>query len=133
MADGTTRESLYTLIGGDAGLRRLVETFYDIIEEDEDAQELHLLHKRGHGLAHSRLEQFDYLSGFLGGPGRYAMRHGHTRLKEIHEHVPIGPQMRDLWLTCMARAIDKVGIGGDVKARLMFHFTRAAETSRNMD
>jgi truncated hemoglobin YjbI len=33
----------------------------------------------------------------------------------------------------MERAIDKVGIGGELKARLMIHFERAAETSRNMD
>ena len=133
MTDGTGTPSLYTLIGGDEGLRRLVETFYDVIELDEEANELHLLHRRGHGVAHSRIEQFDYLSGFLGGPSRYAMRHGHTRLKEIHEHVPIGPQMRDLWLRCMSRAIDRCGLDDDLKTRLMSHFTRAAETSRNLD
>jgi hemoglobin len=110
-----------------------VETFYDIIEQDKDARELHLLHLRGHGVSHSREEQFNYLSGFFGGPSRYVQKHGHSRLKEIHEHVPIGPDMRDLWLRCMERAIDKVGIGGELKARLMIHFERAAETSRNMD
>ena len=127
------KDSLYRLIGDEDGLRDLVETFYDIIEQDEDAHKLHLLHLRGHGVAHSREEQFNYLSGFFGGPSRYVQKHGHSRLKEIHEHIHIGPAMRDLWLKCMERAIDKVGIDGELKESLMVHFTRAAETSRNQD
>jgi hemoglobin len=129
----TRKDSLYRLIGDEDGLRDLVETFYDIIEQDEDAHELHLLHLRGHGVAHSREEQFNYLSGFFGGPSRYVQKHGHSRLKEIHEHIHIGPAMRDLWLKCMERAIDQLGIDGKMKESLMLHFTRAAETSRNQD
>jgi hemoglobin len=125
------KKSLYQLLGGDDGIRTLVETFYDIIEQDEDAHELHLLHIRGHGVAHSREEQFNYLSGFLGGPPRYVQKHGHSRLKEIHEHVPIGQEMRDLWLKCMYRAVDKVGIPQDAADILMRHLTHAADSSMN--
>lgn len=127
------RQSLYEQIGGEVELRALVETFYDIIEQDDDAKELHLLHRRGFGVAHSREEQFNYLSGFFGGPQYYVMQHGHSRLKEIHEHVPIGPGMRDLWLTCMNRAIARRGIDEQLAAVLMRHFTAAAETARNLD
>lgn len=125
--------TLYKELGEEEGVRTLVEAFYDIIEQDEDAHELHLLHLRGHGVAHSREEQFNYLSGFFGGPSRYVQKHGHSRLTEIHAHVPIGPEMRDLWLRCMERAIDQVGIDSQLKSQLMLHFTRAAATSRNMD
>ena len=31
-----------------------METFYDIVERDPDAKQLHLLHLRGHGVAYSR-------------------------------------------------------------------------------
>lgn len=129
----TGKPSLYEAIGGGDGLDRLVQAFYDIIEQDADAQELHLLHRRGHGVAHSRIEQFDYLSGFLGGPQHYVRRHGHSRLREIHEHVPIGPQMRDIWLKCMARAVAEVGIAEPTASQLMQHLTRAAEIARNQD
>ncbi|MBR2691645.1 MAG: group II truncated hemoglobin [Aquamicrobium sp.] len=125
--------SLYEAIGGDDGLDRLVQAFYDIIEQDEDAQELHLLHRRGHGVAHSRIEQFDYLSGFLGGPQHYVQRHGHSRLREIHEHVPIRPKMRDLWLKCMAKAVAEAGIAEPTASQLMQHLGRAAEVARNQD
>lgn len=125
--------TLYKELGEEAGVRTLVEAFYDVIEQDPGAHELHLLHLRGHGVAHSREEQFNYLSGFFGGPSRYVQKHGHSRLTEIHEHVPIGPAMRDLWLRCMEKAMAEVGITGDLKEQVMVHFTRAAETSRNRD
>lgn len=129
----TKKQSLYQQLGEEPGIRALVEAFYDIIEQDEDARQLHLLHLRGHGVAHSREEQFNYLSGFFGGPSRYVQKHGHSRLREIHEHVPIGPEMRDLWLKCMARAVDRVGMSDALREPLMRHFTRAAETARNLD
>ncbi|MBA3446205.1 MAG: group II truncated hemoglobin [Pseudaminobacter sp.] len=127
------KQSLYQSLGEEAGVRALVEAFYDTIEQDPDAAELHLLHLRGHGVAHSREEQFNYLSGFLGGPSYYVQKHGHSRLREIHEHVPIGAAMRDLWLKCMERAADKVGVPGDLRPALMLHLARAAESARNMD
>ncbi|MEQ1943908.1 group II truncated hemoglobin [Mesorhizobium sp. VNQ89] len=134
MSEATRRQqSAYERLGGDNGVRALVETFYDIIEQEEYAADLHLLHRRGFGVAHSREEQFNYLSGFLGGPQRYVMKHGHARLKEIHEHVPIGPEMRDLWLRCMAEAMDRLGLDGELSSLLTRHFKAAAETSRNMD
>lgn len=125
--------SLYEAIGNDDGLNRLVRAFYDIIEQAPEAQELHLLHRRGHGVAHSRIEQFDYLSGFLGGPQHYVQRHGHSRLRAIHEHVPIGPDMRDLWLKSMAKAVAVAGITEPTASLLMQHLTRAAEIARNRD
>ncbi len=127
------KQSLFHQIGGEQGVRALVETFYDIIEQEAEAAPLLRLHQQGHGIAQSRAEQFNYLCGFFGGPQYYVMKHRHARLREIHEHVPIGPDMRDLWLACMRKAIARRGIEPDLAGRLMAHFTRAAEISRNMD
>jgi hemoglobin len=49
----------------------------------------------------------------------------------MHAHIPIGLNERDLWLACMAKAIHKVGLGGQAAEQLMRHFTRAAEDCRN--
>lgn len=127
------KDSLFARLGGEAGVHALVETFYDIIEQDPAARALHELHLQGSGVAHSRAEQFNYLCGFFGGPQHYVMRHGHARLREIHQHVPIGTDMRDLWLDCMVKALDQQGIAPDLAAQMMRHFTVAAETSRNRD
>jgi len=125
--------TIFARLRGEDGVRALVREFYDIVEQDDDARPLHLLHLRGAGVAHSRDEQFNYLCGFFGGPQHYVMKHRHSRLKEIHAHVPIGPEMRDLWLKCMEAAIARRAIAPDLATLVMGYFARAAETARNMD
>lgn len=118
--------SLYDLIGGEAKLRKLIETFYDIVEFEPEGRVLHVLHLRGHGVAHSRIEQFDFLSGFFGGPRLYVQKYGHSDVRLMHEHVEISVEARDAWLNCMSIAIDRVGFSADIKARMMGPFTRVA-------
>ncbi len=113
--------------------RSLVETFYDIIEFEPEGRALHLLHLRGHGVAHSRIEQFNFLSGFLGGPRLYVEKFGHSNVREMHEHVEIDAAARDQWLNCMSMAIDRVGLPPAVKEDLMANFTRVAFMLRNKD
>lgn len=126
-ANAALREpSLYDLVGSEEGVRNLVETFYDIVEFEPEGRDLHLLHLRGHGVAHSRIEQFNFLSGFLGGPRLYAQKYGHSNVREMHEHVEINAAAKDAWLNCMSIAIDRVGLPADIKARLMAPFTRVA-------
>lgn len=118
--------SLYELVGGQEVLRNLVETFYDIVEFEPEGRALHVLHLRGHGVAHSRIEQLNFLSGFLGGPRLYAQKWGHSNVREMHEHVEINAEAKDAWLRCMVMAIERVGLPGDVQVRLMTPFTRVA-------
>ncbi|MGD9668952.1 MAG: group II truncated hemoglobin [Hyphomicrobiaceae bacterium] len=118
---------LYESIGGAAIVRRLVEAFYDIVENEPAGQELMLLHMRGHGIAHSRVEQFNFLCGFLGGPRLYEERHGHASLRQMHEHVEIDKRARDAWLACMAVAIDRAELPPDAGAEVMHHFERVTE------
>ncbi|HVJ32828.1 MAG TPA: group II truncated hemoglobin [Terriglobia bacterium] len=118
---------LYEQMGGEAEVRRLVETFYDIVEHEPEGAPLHLLHLRGHGVAHSRIEQFNFLSGFLGGPRLYVERYGHSDVRQMHAHVAIDRMARDAWLRCMEMAIDRIGLSAELKTALMRHFTRVAD------
>lgn len=117
---------LYDLVGGEKGLRNLVETFYDIVEFEAEGRLLHVLHLRGHGVAHSRIEQFNFLSGFFGGPSLYVQRYGHSDVRQMHEHVEINAEAKEAWLNCMSIAIDRVGLPADTKARLLAPFARVA-------
>ena len=117
--------SLYDQIGGEEALRHLVEVFYDIVEFEPDGEELLALHRRGHGVAHSRIEQFNFLSGFFGGPPSYVTKHGHSDVRYMHEHIEITAETRDAWLRCMSAAIDRVGLQS-VKDQLMRPFTKVA-------
>lgn len=124
---------LYDRVGGEDGVRTLVETFYDIIEFEPEGRGLYILHLRGHGVAHSRIEQFNFLSGFLGGPRLYVEKYGHSDVREMHVHVEIDAEARDAWLNCMSIAIDRVGLPADVKRDLMVNFTRVAFQLKNKD
>ncbi len=61
----------YERIGGETGVRRLVETFYDLVESEPEGAPLRIMHNQGNGLAHAREAQFMFLSGFLGWPQLY--------------------------------------------------------------
>ena len=118
---------LYDLIGGEEGIIKLVNVFYDIVETNPEGHKLHLLHLRGNGIDHSRVEQFNFLSGFLGGPKLYVEKHGHSNVRNMHEHVEINSEAKDIWLKCMSAAIDHIGIVPTIKDKLMSNFTAIAE------
>jgi hemoglobin len=123
--------SLYERMGGAARVQTLVDAFYDIVETEPDGRILHILHLQGHGVLHSRIEQFNFLSGFLGGPKLYVEKYGHSNVREMHRHVEIGPAEKDAWLLCMSIAIDRVGIAPDVADALMKHFRVVANALEN--
>lgn len=123
--------TLYDRIGGEDGVATLVRGFYDAVEQDPRLDALHRLHLRGHGVAHARQEQFDFLSGFLGGPRLYVERHGHARLKEIHAHLHLDSVQRDLWIEGMRQAVAKAGFEPAVGELLLHRLSLAAEMVRN--
>lgn len=111
-------------IGGEPGLRDLVRSFYDILEFTPEGARLRQLHFRGHGFAHARAEQFDFLSGFLGGRRYYEERHGHMDVRHIHAHVPISVETAEDWLAAMDRALAENGLAGEDIDRLRSVFRR---------
>ena len=116
------QSSIYQRMGGAPALRRLIDTFYDIIEFEPQGNLLNILHLRGMGIAHSREEQFNFLSGFFGGPKLYIEKHGHSDVREMHRHVQVGLAERDSWLACMQTAIDRLEFGRELGDELMRHF-----------
>ena len=119
--------SLYEEIGGDDGIQHLVDTFYNIIETDDKAKKLHILHLRGGGITNAKKEQHLFMSGFLGGPKLYLEKHGHANLKTMHEHVVVDEEAKDIWLNCMEKAMDEVALSEAIQEKLMRIFTPVAE------
>ncbi|MGB1035369.1 MAG: group II truncated hemoglobin [Primorskyibacter sp.] len=99
-------------IGGEPALHRLVTRFYDLMESLPQAHALHRLHFRGHGIAHTREAQVDFMSGFLGGRAYYRERHGHMDLRAIHAHVPIREADAETWLAVWDQALHDCGHDG---------------------
>ncbi|WP_181704936.1 group II truncated hemoglobin [Chthonobacter rhizosphaerae] len=125
------RGPLYDRIGGEAGVLALVAAFYDRIQTDPAMAILHRLHLRGNGVGHSRVEQARFLSGFLGGPRLYVEHHGHSNVRQMHEHVTIDQTARDAWLLCMEQTVSDLGIDQETSEDLMRHFRRVAYLLQN--
>ena len=113
-------------IGGEVQLRDLVETFYDLIETLPEGSNLRRLHARGHGIEHARVEQFNFLSGFMGGRAYYKEKHRHMEGKLMHAHVPIRHADAENWLACMRKALETEGHSGPHVDELRTAFTHVA-------
>lgn len=124
-------DSFYVELGGEQALRDLVELFYDIVEADPEAAPLMKLHLQGTGMQHTREAQFEFLSGFLGGPQIYLEKHQHANVKRMHAHLQIGTAERDAWLSCMDKALQQTGTTQELHQRLMTSFTRVADVLIN--
>ena len=118
-------------MGGEEAVRDLVERFYDLVETLPEGAHLRTLHMRGQGIPTARIEQFNFLCGFLGGRRYYAEKHGHMDIREIHEHVPVTAQDAEDWLTCMDRALVDLGHEGPEIEGLRKAFRRVALTLVN--
>lgn len=118
--------TLIDQIGGEDGLHRLVNRFYDLMETLPEAHDLHRLHFRGHGLAHTRHAQVEFMSGFMGGRQYYRERNGHMDLREIHAHVPIRTKDAETWLAVWDRVLQDCGHKGDHIDKLRNTVRRAA-------
>lgn len=127
----TEFRSPYARLGEADGIRRLVNTFYDIVEADPQGAPLRIMHNEGNGVAHVRETQFEFLSGFLGGPKLYVEHFGHSNVKRMHEHLRVTALERDSWLACMQKALAVHGADEDLRNALMAHFTRVADALVN--
>jgi hemoglobin len=119
--------TLYEKVGGEDGVKKLVNTFYDKIETTEEGKPVLLLQLRGHGIAHARVEQVNFLSGFLGGPKLFIEKWGHSDIRKIHEHIEIDETASESWLNCMQMTVDELGYDSDLKGKLMDNFKQVAD------
>jgi len=114
-------------IGGEDKVRELVEAFYNEIETKKHGAKLLILHQEGHGLLHARLEQFNFLCGFLGGRQHYLEKHHHMNLKLMHEHLELTHEHGEAWLLCMKIALEKVGVEDNTAKKMLTAFERVTD------
>ncbi|MEM6990503.1 MAG: group II truncated hemoglobin [Myxococcota bacterium] len=107
MAYGDGDASLCAM-GGEPGVAKLVERFYDLMETLPEVTTIREMHPADLGLSREKLTAF--LTAWLGGPKRYSERWGTIRIPRAHARFPIGPDERDQWLLCMDRAIDEMDV-----------------------
>ncbi len=119
----------YEQIGGEDGVRRLVDRFYDLMDSAPDAREIRELHAAS--LKVSREKLFLYLTGWLGGPQLYVEKYGHPMLRARHLPFPIAERERDQWLWCMEQAIAEHEMPDELKEFLRGKLRPLADHMRN--
>ena len=125
----TQPASPFDLIGGESGVRALVERFYDLMELEPGYAVLRGVH--GPDLASARDKLFWFLCGWLGGPQHFVERFGHPRLRARHMPFEIGIQERDQWLACMDQAMADVELEAGLCEQLQRSFFQTADWMRN--
>ena len=103
----STPQTLYDLLGGEPEathkIREIVEAFYDVMDSDEKAKTIRLMHPED--LTSSREKLFMFLTGWTGGPQLYIERYGHPFLRRRHLPFKIGEKERDQWIYCMTKGL----------------------------
>ena len=125
----TDATPVYELIGGESGVRQLVDRFYDLMDLDPEFNALRAIHPTT--LDGSRDKLYWFLSGWMGGPNLFADKVGAPMLRARHFPYAIGNTERDQWLICMGRAMIEVGIEEPLFDRLLRGFYETADWMRN--
>jgi hemoglobin len=108
MSDGieaapATGPTPFERLGGEAGVRALVDRFYDLMDLEPAFAGIRALHPGT--LEGSRDKLHWFLCGWLGGPNHYIERFGHPMLRARHLPYAIAESERDQWMACMWAAM----------------------------
>jgi len=116
-------------MGGESGIRALVDRFYDLMDTLPDAAGIRAMHAPD--LTSAREKLFMFLSGWLGGPQLYMEKYGHPRLRQRHLPFKIGESERDQWMLCIRQAMVDIGLEEDFRQQLDAAFYKTADFMRN--
>ena len=119
----------FEALGGETGLRRLVDRFYDLMELEPQFAVLREAHFASLDTARDKL--FWFLSGFLGGPNHYIDRFGQPMLRARHLPIKIGVAERDQWISCMHQAMHEEKVDPQVEKLVMKSVRGTADWMRN--
>jgi hemoglobin len=119
----------FARLGGEPGVRALVDRFYDLMDLEPRYADLRGLHPST--LEGSRDKLFWFLCGWLGGPQHYTDRYGHPMLRARHLPYRIATLERDQWLACMIQAMEDLGLEPALAQQLAEAFFGTADWMRN--
>lgn len=119
----------YEELGGEVVLRSLVDHFYDRMGAGSPL--LRAMHPADD--SNSRRNLFEFLSGWMGGPGLYAERKGHPRLRMRHLPFAIGAAEAEEWMRCMRGAFDDVDLPEPLRSYLDTRLEQTTQHVRNME
>ncbi len=122
-------QNAFEMLGGVEGARALANCFYETMSILPEAKKIRDMHP--HDLVPIRKRFALFLCGWLGGPALYKEKHGPLDLTGLHALFKIGEAERDMWLSCMEKALEKQMIEEGLKDYLLERFRVPAEKIYN--
>ncbi len=120
------------MLGGEEGIRKLAETFYEVMDELPQAEKIRQMHAAS--LTDVKQKLFEYFAGWMGGPQHhYQQKYGTVCLTKPHKPFQIGPVERDQWLLCMDEALRRIDASEELKTMLKEPMFMLADAVRNTD
>jgi hemoglobin len=105
-------ETLYQHAGGDEGLHRLEELFYDKVLADPVLKTVFTERVTTH------VEHLTWFTGeSLGGPDRFTRELGFAYLIGVHRHLKITDEQRDRFVALYLQALDEADLPDDAPFR----------------
>ncbi|MEM7294619.1 MAG: group II truncated hemoglobin [Pseudomonadota bacterium] len=118
----------YIAAGEQAGIRRLVDCFYDYMDALPEAATIRAMHPKDLTVSRDKLALF--LCGWMGGPKLFAEKYPTTPIPTFHSQFKIGVEERDAWLLCMENSLAEQPYADDFKTYLLEQLYVPAERSR---
>ncbi len=114
----------FEIIGGHAGLARLVDRFYDLVENDPAYAELRAMHAPDLGPIRGALAGF--LAGWMGGPRDWFDANPGKCMMSVHSKFAIDQKSARQWMAAMSRAIAAEDLDAGFAVALNEAFARMA-------
>ncbi|MFB0841659.1 globin domain-containing protein [Paenibacillus oleatilyticus] len=123
--------TFYEAIGGEAGIRSIVEAFYPKVQAHPLLGPLF-----PEDITPVMEKQYLFLTQFFGGPPLYSGQYGHPMMRARHLPFPITPERADAWLGCMAEALEETGMERELRLAVLerlkgpaYHFVNSHSNS----
>ena len=96
-------DATFRAAGGQAGIRKLIDTFFDIMGSNPAYRRIYDWHPDDIEVSRDKLTLF--LCGWMGGPRPFLEKYGPIAIPVVHRHLDVTEIERDMWLNCMKEAL----------------------------
>lgn len=123
--------------GGEAGIRKLIDDFYNCMRDNPDYQTIWDWHpSSGEDDANLKQESREklarFLCGWMGGPRLYQEKYGEIQIPRVHMHLKVTAVEKEMWLSCMRDALDMQDYKASFKTYLIEQLSKPAEMIRQV-
>jgi len=120
----SSEPSLYDRAGGKAGIRRLTDRFYQLMDSEPAYAALRAMH--GESLEAMRHSLALFLVAWLGGPRDWFAERPGACIMSMHRPLDIGRDTAGQWVHAMSRAMAETGIDPALGQQMQSAFLRMA-------